>query len=228
MPFNPNDHLITLQGKSYLEVRYRIQWLRDVHPDATIVTEIVDHNPVEKWCITRSTVTIPGGGSATGIARQEPTRIAADYLANCETSSVGRALGMLGFGTQFCRDFDQGEQVVDSPVSPRPATMTVTAAPSPTITSSVVYPPREEPDPELEQAKAALVAAMQREKWSLARVIETAGFVWPHITTKDDLGTLTPVQLTRLAEVITGESIINLDVHGVKRIMPAAVAIGMA
>jgi hypothetical protein len=112
-------------------------------------------------------------------------------------------------------------EVVMAPVQP-------TDDAPPTVTSSVVYPPREEPNPELEQAKAGLVAAMKRENWSLARVIETAGFVWPHITTKDDLGTLTPIQLTRLAEVVTGESVINLDVHGVKRIMPAAVAIGVA
>jgi hypothetical protein len=54
-------------------------------------------------------------------------------------------------------------------------------------------------------------------------VIETAGWVWPHIQTKADLGTLTSVQLTRLTEVVTGESVVNLDVHGVKRIMPAEV-----
>jgi hypothetical protein len=31
-----------------------------------------------------------------------------------------------------------------------------------------------------------------------------------------------------LTEVVTGESVIHLDTHGVRRIVPAAVAIGVA
>jgi hypothetical protein len=121
--FNPNDHLITLQGKKYLEVRWRLVWLRELHPDATIITEILNHNPAEEWAVIRATVVIPdGGGSATGMALQRPTGIAKDYIANGETSAIGRALGALGFGTQFAPEFDQGEQVVDSPVARRPTT----------------------------------------------------------------------------------------------------------
>jgi hypothetical protein len=95
----------------------------------------------------------------------------------------------------------------------------------PTVTSSVVYPPRPAPDadPSLEAARAALKAAMKAHDWSMQRVIETAGWIWPHITSAADLGTLTTFQLTRLAEVVTGESVIHLDTHGVRRIMPAEV-----
>jgi hypothetical protein len=204
--FNPKDHLIKLQGKDYLEVKWRLFWLREKHPDAAISTEILNHNPAEEWCVVRATVTIPGGGSATGMVLQRPTKIATDYVANAETSAIGRALGALGFGTQFAPEFDQGEQVVDSPVAAR--------APAPA--SPAV-------DADTAAAREALALAMKVQGWSLPRVIETAGWVWPHIQTKSDLGTLTSVQLTRLAEVVTGESVVNLDVHGVKRIMPAEV-----
>jgi hypothetical protein len=201
--------MITLQGKKYLPVAPRLAWLREHHPDAIITTEIVEHNAAEKWCIIRATIQLPTGGSATGMARQEPTRIAQDYIANGETSSIGRALAALGYGTLTAIEFDQGEQVVDAPVERRP-------------------PPTPAVDADTAAAREALALAMKVQGWSLPRVIETAGWVWPHIQTRADLGTLTSVQLARLTEVVTGESVVNLDVHGVKRIMPAAVAIGMA
>lgn len=201
--FNPADHLIKLQGRDYLEVKWRLVWLREVHPDATIITEILNHNPAEEWAVIRATVVIPdGGGSATGMALQRPTGIAKDYIANGETSAIGRALGALGFGTQFAPEFDQGEQVIDSPVAPRQA---------PDV------------DPELEAARAALKAARTAHDWSLQRIVETANWVWPAITSPADLGTLSPHQLTRLTEVVTGESVIHLDTHGTRRIMPAEV-----
>jgi hypothetical protein len=198
--FDPNDHLITLQGKKYLEVKWRLVWLREKHPDAIITTEILEHNQFEKWCVVRATVTLPGGGSATGMARQEPTTIAKDYIANCETSAIGRALGALGFGTQHAVEFDQGEQVADAPVAVKA---------------------KQDVDPELELAKAALVEAMKAEAWTMQRLIETASWVWPQIRTKADLGTLTAVQLGRLTEVIVGTSVIHLDTRGHKRIMTA-------
>jgi hypothetical protein len=168
-----------------------------------IVTDVLEHNPAEQWVIVRATVTIPGGGSATGMAWQKPTKIAVDYIANAETSSIGRALGALGYGTQFCRDFDQPDgQVVDAPVDRRPA-------PIPAV------------DPELELARAALVEAMKAEGWTMPRVLETAGWVWPQVKTKTDLGTLTAVQLGRLTEVVSGTSVIHLDTRGTRRIMPA-------
>jgi hypothetical protein len=208
--FNPKDHLINMESNPnkpprwYLEVKWRLYWLREVHPDATIITEILNHNPAEEWCVVRATVVIPNGGSATGMVLQRPTTIAKDYVANAETSAIGRALGAVGFGTQFCPEFDQGEQVVDAPVERRP-------------------PPTPPVDADTAAAREALALAMKVQGWSLPRVIETAGWVWPHIQTKADLGTLTSVQLTRLTEVVTGESVVNLDTHGVRRIMPAEV-----
>lgn len=139
MPFNPNDHLIKLQGKDYLEVKWRLVWLREQHPDAAIVTEILNHNPAEDWCVVRATVTIPGGGSATGMVLQRPTGVAKDYIANGETSAIGRALGALGYGTQFAGEFDQGDQVVDSPVAMHGARITVTTS-GPPVPSDAATP----------------------------------------------------------------------------------------
>jgi hypothetical protein len=106
--FDPRRHLIRLQGQEYLEVRWRLVWLRQEHPDAQIVTQIIEHNRDEPYAIVRATVTIPGGGTATGTVIQEPTGATRDYIANGETSAIGRALAALGYGTQFAAELDQG------------------------------------------------------------------------------------------------------------------------
>ena len=42
-----------------------------------------------------------------------------DYAEKASTKSLGRALAMLGYGTQFAAEMDEGERVVDSPVERR-------------------------------------------------------------------------------------------------------------
>ena len=33
MGFNPNDHMMKLKGKDYLQVAWRLVWFREDHPD---------------------------------------------------------------------------------------------------------------------------------------------------------------------------------------------------
>jgi hypothetical protein len=71
--------------------------------------------------VFRAKVTLPSGASATGWG-SEGTDDFGDYLEKAETKALGRALAALGFGTQFCPDFDFGadrQRVVDSPVDIR-------------------------------------------------------------------------------------------------------------
>ncbi len=114
--FDPARHLTLVSGKEYLEVKWRLVWLRNEHPNAVIETELVSHHDNE--AVFRAMVSIPDGGSATGWG-SEDARGFGDYLEKAETKAVGRALAALGFGTQFCTDFDFGAangRVVDSPV----------------------------------------------------------------------------------------------------------------
>lgn len=121
--FDPTRYLRKLGKGDYLEVKWRLVWLRTEHPDAVIETELMrlDHNP--PMAVFRAKVSIPGGGSATGWGQEEPKDFG-DYLEKAETKALGRALAALGFGTQFTEDFDFAEgdpnRVVDSPVE-RPA-----------------------------------------------------------------------------------------------------------
>jgi hypothetical protein len=114
--FDPSKHLCKVGGGDYLEVKWRLVWLRDRHPDASIVTDLVSHS--EDLAVFRATVTVPGGGSATGWGSEGPNDFR-DYIEKAETKAIGRALAALGFGTQFCPDFEFGAtagRVVDTPI----------------------------------------------------------------------------------------------------------------
>ena len=40
-------------------------------------------------------------------------------MEKAETGSIGRALALLGYGTQFCADeLDEGDRIVDAPAEP--------------------------------------------------------------------------------------------------------------
>lgn len=114
--FDPSRLLTKVSGADYLEVKWRLVWLREAHPHATIATELVSH--ADNHAIFKATVTLPDGGSATGYG-SEGRGDFREYIEKAETKAIGRALAALGFGTQFCPDFDFGAErgrVVDSPV----------------------------------------------------------------------------------------------------------------
>ena len=146
--FDASDHLIKLRGgKDYLPVAWRLYWLRDKHPEAIIVTELLDRT--DTFALFKADITIPyggqavegvdmtGGGSATGHG-SETAEDFGDFIEKAETKAIGRALAALGYGTQFCADeLDEldgkrGERIVDSPVQrtqPRQAAPKRAAAP---------------------------------------------------------------------------------------------------
>ena len=105
--FNASTYLTDLNGKEYLEVKWRLLWLRTEHPDAVIETEMVKHEA--GLALFRARVAIPGGGQATGWG-SETAEDFEDFIEKAETKSLGRALAALGYGTQFCEDFDFSAQ----------------------------------------------------------------------------------------------------------------------
>lgn len=119
--FDASRYLTDLNGRDYLEVKWRLLWLRTEHPDAVIITELVEHH--QEMAVFKARVALPEGGEATGWGSETASDFE-DYIEKAETKALGRALAALGYGTQFCEDFDfhrEGEQrVVDAPVE-RPA-----------------------------------------------------------------------------------------------------------
>ena len=129
--FNPSAHIIQLKSKEgpkdYLPVQWRLVWFREQCPDGVIETELVHFDPdreteeefsvwskpknqYEKvvkhangYALFKATVTDGKGGSATGY-KSEKAAAFADFIEKAETGAVGRALAMLGYGTQFTAD----------------------------------------------------------------------------------------------------------------------------
>lgn len=117
--FEAARYLTRVNGNDYLEVKWRLVWLRDRHPDAQIATQV--HSLTDQRAVILCDISIPGGGSASGVGSETPGDFR-DYIEKAETKAIGRALAALGFGTQFCDDHQFGAEqgrVVDSPVAAR-------------------------------------------------------------------------------------------------------------
>lgn len=111
--------LTNLKGKDYLMVAYRLQWLTEETPNYVIDTQ-VETKDAESVTV-KAVVTIlkeDGRVAKSASARKsESKRDFPDFLEKAETGAVGRALAMLGFGTQHAvADLDEGTRIVDSPL----------------------------------------------------------------------------------------------------------------
>lgn len=85
--------------KDYAEVNQRIKAFRMVFPNGTIRTDIVKLD--DEVCVFRAEVFDGENLLGTGTAFELKTSSfinQTSYIENCETSAVGRALGMCGFG----------------------------------------------------------------------------------------------------------------------------------
>lgn len=106
--------LMNLKGKDYLPVQERLIWFREERPLWSIETQGV--NVTDSSAVFRAEVKDEAGRVVSTGHKSETKSGFADFMEKAETGSVGRALAMLGYGTQFCADeLDEGERIVDSP-----------------------------------------------------------------------------------------------------------------
>lgn len=114
MGFNVNEHLISLKGKDYLQVMWRLVWFREEKPNWSIETQLVKLE--DKQAVFQAKILNEEGRQiASGYGSETPNDFK-DFIEKAETKAIGRALAMLGYGTQFAPELDEGERVVDSPV----------------------------------------------------------------------------------------------------------------
>lgn len=97
-----NENIVTMniKGKEYAPVHQRVKAFRIVHPNGMIVTDIVSEG---SGTITMKAVIYDEDHRtlATGYAREKEGSSMINKtscLENCESSAVGRALGLAGFG----------------------------------------------------------------------------------------------------------------------------------
>lgn len=97
---NKTIKTVNVQNKQYAEVPQRIKAFRCIQPNGAIITEMLSNEG--GVCIFKATVYDEDGrilGTGTAYEKEGSTFInKTSYIENCETSAVGRALGMCGFG----------------------------------------------------------------------------------------------------------------------------------
>lgn len=117
--FNPNEHMMKLKGRDYLQVAWRLVWFREECPMWQIKTELIEHD--DEHAIFRAIICDENGTQISTGHGSESKRDFGDFLEKAETKAVGRALAMFGYGTQFAADeLDEGERIVDSPIDRKP------------------------------------------------------------------------------------------------------------
>ena len=117
-----------IKGKEYAEVNQRIKAFRMIYPNGFIKTSLLCDN--DGKCVIKAQVgyyqtTIDEDvvdivpcilGEGTAYEREDGSFInKTSYIENCETSAVGRALGMAGFGidTSVCSAEELGNALMN-------------------------------------------------------------------------------------------------------------------
>ena len=124
--FNPNEHLMDLKGKAYLQVMWRLVWFREEKPLWSIDTKL--EQLTENHAVFSAKIFDENGMQKSAGYGSESVKDFRDFIEKAETKAVGRALAMLGYGTQFAPELDEEERIVDSPVQ-RPAKQQKTSVP---------------------------------------------------------------------------------------------------
>lgn len=111
--------LTNLKGRDYLMIAYRLQWLSEDIERYDISTDLVQIN--DEQTIARATVVLYNKEGhvvrRAQATKRETKKDFPDHTEKAETAAIGRALAMLGFGTQHAlSDLDEGHRLADSPL----------------------------------------------------------------------------------------------------------------
>lgn len=126
---NQEIRTTNIKGKEYAEVNQRIKAFRMVYPEGAIYTEMISNK--DGVCVFKANVHANGDhvtnnllGTGHAYEKESSSFInKTSYIENCETSAVGRALGMAGFGidTSVCSAEELGnalaQQEANAPIT---------------------------------------------------------------------------------------------------------------
>jgi len=168
--FDPNEHLLNLKGKDYLNVQNRLIWfIRDqrafiasglAQMPYVVRTELVEMDREKGFAHFKSYVRDVLGNECTAYG-SETARDFGDFAEKAGTKSLGRALLGLGYGTAFAPEMDEGERVADAPVESKRRSAPVAqptraqVKPEPDLDFIVDEPPAEPEELNLDTSTAA-------------------------------------------------------------------------
>lgn len=90
---------IDIKGTDYITVNERVKEFRRLHPQGQIITQIMAN--ADAQVLFKAEIIVEGVSVATGHAYEKEGSSfinKTSYIENCETSAIGRALGMYGIG----------------------------------------------------------------------------------------------------------------------------------
>jgi hypothetical protein len=114
--------LLNLKNKEYLQVAHRLVWFREVNPTGILKTTMLSHQGEgqTEYAVFKTEVFVETERGPMCIAtghKKETRGDFPDFMEKSETGSIGRALALAGFGTQFTGDeLNEGNRLADAPV----------------------------------------------------------------------------------------------------------------
>jgi hypothetical protein len=114
--------LIDLKGKAYMIVANRLIWFIEENPFYTIETTFA--SLTENSAVAKATIVLLDAEGKRFIRKVDAYKSECkenfdDFAEKATTGAIGRALALLGYGTQFAlADLDEGERIVDAPLQP--------------------------------------------------------------------------------------------------------------
>ena len=177
--YDPNNHLMQLKGRDYLNVQNRLLWfIRDqrafissglARVPYVIQTELVELDREAGFAHFKTYVRDVLGNEST-MYGSESAKDFGDFAEKASTKSLGRALLSLGYGTAFAPEMDEGERVVDAPVERKRtgtrSTAEPVARPVPAATASA---------PAQRNAPTAEPMATEQQLRSISKLCEALG-----------------------------------------------------
>lgn len=168
--------LMHIKGKEYLQVAQRMIWRLEEKPEWRISTKIISLK--EDSAVVRAVIRNEQGHIMATAHKLENRAGFADFLEKAETGAIGRALAMVGFGTQFTGDeLDEGSRLADSPIvnksnSTRKPLHNYAPQSSPQEDEIPNFeePPWDEPNPQqqLSQAPNLVTGPQVKRLWAIA------------------------------------------------------------
>lgn len=122
---NKDGSWTEMPPKAYLQVLHRVVWFREEHPEAQIHTSFIKCE--ENYTIARAEIRDEEGTLLATSHKREDRGDFNDHLEKAETSAIGRALFLCGYGTEQALslakisleealpEIDEGDRLADSP-----------------------------------------------------------------------------------------------------------------